>query len=319
MQGLAKAAHTVLMQCMGAKPGEILCIVYDEPKSAIAQAILDIAAKEGLEAVTVQMNVRSRDGEEPPAPVASAMANSDIVLCITSRSLSHTKARRDANLAGARIASLPGITEDMLIRTMQADYSEVARLGQAISKVLQGATSVHVESATGTNLHIPFEGRPIMYESGLLHSPGDFGNLPAGEVALAPLEGGTHGTLVIDGSMSGAGKLTEPLTVVIEDGLATSITGGTAAARLHSLLEPLGPDAYNIAELGIGTNPAAMITGAVLEDEKVLGTIHIALGNSISMGGNVDVPIHLDGIVRNPTVVTNTGTVILKDGVMQIS
>ncbi len=318
MQGLDAAARTVLMQCMGAKSGEALCIVYDPPKAAIARAIMDVASHEGLDTVSLQMSVGSRDGEEPPASVAAAMQNADIVLCVTSRSLSHTKARRDANAAGARIASLPGITEEMLVRTMQADYAAVAQLGQAIALALHGAARVHVKSAAGTDLHIPIKGRPVMQETGLLHNTGDFGNLPAGEVALVPLEGATHGTLIVDGSMSGAGKLEEPLTIKIEDGFAVSITGGAAATKLHQLLEPLGRDAYNIAELGIGTNPAAIITGKVLEDEKVLGTIHVALGNSLSMGGSVDVPIHLDGIVRNPTVVTDTGSTILKDGEMQI-
>jgi leucyl aminopeptidase (aminopeptidase T) len=74
------------------------------------------------------------------------------------------------------------------------------------------------------------------------------------------------------------------------------------AEQLIALLEPFGPDGRNVAEFGIGTNDRASLTGIILEDEKVMGTIHIAFGDNKSMGGSVGVASHLDGLITQPTV-----------------
>jgi leucyl aminopeptidase (aminopeptidase T) len=93
-------------------------------------------------------------------------------------------------------------------------------------------------------------------------------------------------------------------------GYATSTTGGSG--RLVALLEAWR-DARNVAEFGIGTNDRAMLTGVILEDEKVMGTIHIAFGDNKSMGGTVRVASHLDGLITRPTVWFDDRT-IMDDG-----
>jgi len=94
----------------------------------------------------------------------------------------------------------------------------------------------------------------------------------------------------------------EPIRILVKDGFATDITGGAEAKRLVELLEPHGKDGRNVAEFGVGTNDKAILTGLILEDEKVMGTIHIAFGDNKSMGGTVRVASHLDGLVKKPTV-----------------
>ena len=129
-----------------------------------------------------------------------------------------------------------------------------------------------------------------------------------------PVEGQTNGVFVVDGSFAAVGKIEEkPIRVKVEDGFATKIEGGKEAERLLAMLEFLGKPAFTIAELGIGTNDQAIITGAILEDEKVMGTVHIALGNNISMGGTCNVGIHLDGVILEPTV-TVDGVLIMESG-----
>jgi leucyl aminopeptidase (aminopeptidase T) len=49
-------------------------------------------------------------------------------------------------------------------------------------------------------------------------------------------------------------------------------------------------------------NDKAKITGNMLEDEKVMGTCHIALGNNAGFGGKVNVELHIDGLIKKPTV-----------------
>jgi aminopeptidase len=107
---------------------------------------------------------------------------------------------------------------------------------------------------------------------------------------------------VVDGSMAGVGLVRTPIRITIEDGYATTITGGEEADRLRALLDAHGREARTVAEFGIGTNDRARLTGVILEDEKVMGTIHIAFGDNKSMGGSVRVASHLDGLVTAPTV-----------------
>jgi leucyl aminopeptidase (aminopeptidase T) len=149
---------------------------------------------------------------------------------------------------------------------------------------------------------MPIKGRTAHASSGLFREKGLWGNLPTGEAYLAPIEGRSNGVVVVDGSMAGVGMMTAPIRIEVKDGYATDITGGDEAARLRALLEPHGKDAYTVAEFGIGTNDRAILTGLILEDEKVMGTIHIAFGDNKSMGGTVRVASHLDGLVKRPTV-----------------
>lgn len=314
MERLKVSLANLLIDCMKVQKGETLLTVYDESMETIASALMEAAFAQELEAVGLFMKKRTRSGEEPPAMVAAAMAQSQIAILVTSFSLSHTHARRRACAEGARIASLPGVTEEMLIRTMNVDYHNVAAMGEKIKKRLEGTKTLHITSPAGTDLILPLqEGREIFNDTGLLHRPGDFGNLPAGEVAYAPEEGKTEGVLVVDGAMSGLGVLKEPLKIIVKEGMAVEMQG-LGAEDLWNILEPAGEEAFSIAELGIGTNPAAVLSGQVLEDEKVMGTVHVALGNNSSMGGVVNVPVHLDGIILNPRVLLDDGQVLLADG-----
>ena len=128
---------------------------------------------------------------------------------------------------------------------------------------------------------------------------GAFGNLPCGEGFIAPLEGTAEGTLVVDGSIAGIGRVAEPVALTVRDGHLTEANGADGA-RLLELLTEHGPDGTNVAELGIGTNESAILTGNILEDEKILGTAHVAFGASAAIGGTVQVPVHLDCVVLRP-------------------
>ena len=133
----------------------------------------------------------------------------------------------------------------------------------------------------------------------MLTERGAFGNLPCGEGFIPPAGG--NGTLVIDGSLAGVGLADEPVELVVEGGHLTSARGGQGMAFMDLLTEH-GDDGTNLAELGIGTNEKAILTGNILEDEKILGTAHVAFGASAAIGGNVQVPVHLDCVVMKPTV-----------------
>ncbi|MEL7563352.1 MAG: aminopeptidase [Dehalobacterium sp.] len=312
---LTAAAETALIHCMGASSGERVLIVTDTKLHDLGFIFFQTAQRIGVEAMIMEMMPRLSSGEEPPLAVAAGMKEADVVLMVTEKSLSHTRARRGANEAGARIASLPGLTRDMMARALNADYAEISSLSKSISVFLTQGKSARLTTPAGTDLILGLEGREGHPDTGLYQKKGMFGNLPAGEAYIAPLEGTAQGVLVVDGSMAGIGRLKSPLTIYIEKGYAVDIKGGEEAALLNTLLEPHGKEGRNIAELGIGTNHQARLTGAVLEDEKILGTVHVALGDNHTIGGLVEAASHLDGVILSPTLEID-GHMILRDGKM---
>jgi aminopeptidase len=299
---LRSAALIAVRDCMGLQPGERALVVTDEPLRTIGYAVFEAARGLGNEALLVEMPPRTTNGEEPPPEVAALMTQFDVVLCPTSKSLTHTDSRRSASAKGARVATLPGVTETVMVRCMNADYDEIAARTFRICGLMRATKVVRVTAPAGTDITLPIEGREAHASSGLFRDRGLWGNLPTGESYLAPLEGLSNGVVVVDGSMASVGMVDEPIRIVVRDGYATDITGGESARRFVALLEPHGRDARTVAEFGIGTNDKAILTGVILEDEKVMGTIHIAFGDNKSMGGTVRVASHLDGLVRQPTV-----------------
>jgi aminopeptidase len=310
---LQSAALIAVRDCMGVKPGERVLVVTDAPLRTIGYACHGAARDLGNEVLLVDMAPRTTNGEEPPDEVAWLMGQVDVVLCPTLKSLTHTDARRAASARGVRVATLPGVTEEIMIRCMNADYEAIAERTFRICDRMRRTKTVYVKTAAGTDITMPIAGRDAHASSGLFRDRGLWGNLPTGESYLAPIEGQSHGVVVVDGSMAGVGMVDEPIRITVEGGYATEITGGESARNLVALLEPHGRDGRNVAEFGIGTNDKAILTGVILEDEKVMGTIHVALGDNKSMGGSVRVSSHLDGLVRKPNVWFDDRQV-MKDG-----
>lgn len=310
---LLAAARIAVKDCMDVRPGETVTIITDENKRNIGVALWQAAKELGAEAMLAEITPRSRNGEEPPAPIAALMAASSVVLCPTTKSVTHTEARRQACARGARIATLPGITEDMMIRCLSANYQAIAARSRKLSDELQRGDLVRVTSPAGTDITLRRGDRYPKPDTGLYHETGSSGNLPAGETFFAPIEGSAQGHIVFEAAVAGIGKLQQTIHIVVRDGMAVEITGGSEAEKLNELVDSVGPDGRNLAELGIGTNDQAQITGVILEDEKVMGTVHFALGDNKSMGGTVAVSSHLDGLILQPTVYVD-GRMIMEAG-----
>lgn len=293
----AKAA----VDCLGVGPTDSVLVVCNDEQRLIAASFV-AAAKPRAQTVTMlEFATLSRHGEEPPAEVAEAMAHADVVFAPTSFSLSQTQARIEATRRGVRIATLPTITEEIFARTLPVDYAELKRTGEWLAARLTAASTARITSAAGTEIVLRLEGRTGRSDDGNLQQQGMFGNLPAGEAYIAPLETMGDGTIVFDGSLPGHGRLASPVRITVEDGRAVDADGDVGEWLLETL-DSGGEHGRSLAELGIGTNPAAILTGNVLEDEKVIGTMHLAFGTSAGMGGVNVAGVHIDGIVLRPTV-----------------
>ena len=308
------AAEITTKICLGVKSNERFLIVTDTETSEIGKYLLDAGLRIGAEAMLIVMKPRTRHGEEPPEPVAEALTRVDVFVAPTKFSLSHTQARKHATEKGVRGATMPGITMDMFLTTLSADYEKIRNFNHHLKKMLEGGKTIRVTTDLGTDLTLSIEGRTVMSDDGLIHEKGSFGNLPAGEVFVAPVEGSANGVLVIDASVAGIGILEHPVEVFVENGFAVKIEGGIQAEKLQNMLSSVGmKEAFSIAELGFGTNPNASVIGNVLEDEKAFGTVHIAFGDNSTIGGVTKAGIHVDAILTKPTVSVD-GELILKNG-----
>jgi leucyl aminopeptidase (aminopeptidase T) len=310
MDDLERAVRAVVRECLGVKKGEEVLVICNPATQHLGELLRDEAADAGADAVIAVIAERPSHGAEPPRAVAEAMAAADAVLAPTVQSLSHTAARKRASEAGARCATLPGVTEEMLARVMSADTDGLRRKGHAVAAALDRASEARITDANGTDLVLDLSGRSAIPDAGELTEPRAFGNLPCGEGFISPVGG--NGTLVVDGSMAGIGLVDEAVELVVEGGHLTSARGGQGMVFMELLTEH-GDEATNVAELGIGTNEKAKLTGEILEDEKIAGTCHVAFGASAGIGGTVQVPVHLDCIVMRPTVELD-GEAIVREG-----
>ena len=229
----------------------------------------------------------------------------------------------------------PSTTVESFIRTVPVDYAELRRRCAAVKNILDRAVSARVTAPGGTDISIGLRGREAKSDDGDFSRPGSGGNLPAGETFISPENGTATGRICFDGSISvneGDIIIRTPIECTVNDGFVTGVQGGEEAARLLRTIEaaeqnarafenagklPQGSgeiyarNARNIGELGIGLNPAARITGKMLEDEKAFRTCHFAIG----MNYDEDAPclIHLDGLVQNPTI-----TAFFEDGSAEV-
>jgi len=302
-EAVATAAETAVEQCLAVEAGETCVVVTDDRRDPIGEALYEAALEATEEAVVVRYPPGPQHGAEPPAPVAAALAEADAFLAPTTKSLSHTRARSDATDDGARGATLPGITEEVLTSGLDADYETIAAECADMLDAVAGADEIRVTSPQGTDVTFELGDRPWNDDTGLVHEPGSFSNLPAGEVFISPES--ADGIYVVDGTIRPHGRLAEGQTVTFEvaDGHVTGVDDDAIRGELEEAAAEAGDDAYNLAELGIGTNVGVTdLVGSVLLDEKAGGTVHIAVGDDAGIGGDTEAPIHMDGILREPTV-----------------
>ena len=204
---------------------------------------------------------------------------------------------------------------------MHVDWQALARRTRALEKIVNTAEYIEISTPNGTQYRLCKQGRKALSDTGILTKKGSFGNLPAGEVFLAPLEGTAEGKMVLQWAPTR--ELSAPVTLTVSNGIVVDIRGSDPFVEVLKLKLGERDENRNIAELGIGTNPMAKRPDNILESEKILGTVHIALGDNSSFGGRVKTPFHQDFVFFKPTVTLITAAgervKILDGGVPQFS
>lgn len=297
-EDMLQVARQVLQDNLGLRAGEQLLVIEDETTLKIGEALFAAGAQLGARALLLRIQPLGRSGAEPPEAVARAMGAADVVIAATAHSLTHTQAKKAACAAGVRVATMPGITEEMFFAgPITADYNRVAALTRRIADLLSSAEEATLEK-DGQRLRLSLRGRKGIASTGVYRERGASGNLPSGEAYIAPVEGSAEGVVIVDGSFAGLGRPAAPLKLTFTRGVLTAVEGPDGGRLLNLLGDD--PQARNLAELGIGTNDKARITGVILEDEKAYGTVHVALGSNDTFGGRVAAGIHVDGVIKAP-------------------
>jgi leucyl aminopeptidase (aminopeptidase T) len=314
---LQRCARVALEKCVDLHSGERVLVVTDTMRDqSVAHALIGEALAAGSEGVLIVIPTRRSTPQEPPAAVTAAMQATDIAFLYTTYSLSHSNARVQAQKAGARIISMPGVTEDGFLRTLSIDIEALASLTNKLSARVTRAKSARILTPSGTDVSLDL-GHPVTVIDGICRKPGDLDFFPPGLFLSVPREGGVSGRAIVDGAITQIGRLSSPVAMTFEEGRLARIEGGGEATRLEKLLASLeDKNAYRFAAWGIGTNPGAALVGEdpSFEGERVFGYCHVSTGSNATFpGGTVRAKIHLDGIISNPTIYLD-GEVILKEG-----
>jgi aminopeptidase len=311
-EALERAANAC-MDCFGVGTHDRVLIISNPPHRRVATALLDAARGRTAAVRHLEYATLARHGEEPPNTVAHALREATVVLAPTVYSISHTRARIEATARGVRVAGMSSLPEAAFASALPIDYEFLERSTAAVAHALTAARSCRLTTHAGTDLTLQMGGRTAREDNGNLREPGSFGNLPAGEAYIAPIETEGEGTIVVDGSLAGYGLLREPLRLHVHNGRIIHATGEAAEWMLTTLDAGRRGNGRTIAELGIGVNPGAKVTGTVIVDEKARGTVHVAFGTNVSFGGVNDASVHVDAVLLKPTVYLD-GVAFIQDG-----
>jgi aminopeptidase len=286
-------------------------------RTVLGKTVVDRLEEEGL-LVRLLAKQGSADDLKRAEEIVLAEPHqtADIVVALSNNSTSHTRFRSLVNSTGGRFASLPNFDPEMFFTSMMVDWQALAERTRRLAEEVNKAKEVLVECPNGTKMSFGKKGRTAAGDDGLLTSPGSFGNLPAGEVYLAPLEGTSTGIMVLE--FAPTRRLESPLRLVVENGNVVEMLGDDPYRRKLEQKFAESAANRNIAELGIGTNDRATRPDNILEAEKILGTIHIALGDNSGFGGIVSTPFHEDFVFYRPTLTAvhadGTRTILLREG-----
>ena len=313
MKQLEKAIHKTLYDCLRIRQKESLIILIDEFTQELGQKFFITALSAKTNAVLLEIGHLSNRNPEPSTTIQKLARQVSAVLVLTSYPLLHSKFKNNICHNGGKILFLNNINEDSFIRTVNIDFKILENKSRRISDLLSICKQVQLKTNSGTDLTFRISRHKGSAHVCRVKDPGDFSFLPAGEASVTPDRASSKGVIVVDGSIPGIGIIENPIEICVKDGSGYKLSGKEEAEKLRKILKPYGKPSRNIAEFGIGTNPNAIITGESIEDEKALGTAHIALGNPNFEGGSLKGNLHVDLILKKPTV-TLDGHLILKNG-----
>ena len=327
----SNAAHLekIFTKCLNANKEDILIIgdtgIDDNKIASVIAGSYYIAARNlNLNAHLILQEAKFR-GDKADKDVIDAFYdlkhNNILILCLSKKLGSikelgnsfrvYAKENNHRFISATSLGNLPMEKFQNVMDSINIDYIQLQEKARKIQEQLDNGNEVHITTEAGTNLYINIKGKKAICNAGDYKMLATGGNLPAGEVYIAPKWKNVHGTVVIDGSSAtrkGTQLIKNPIKLIIEKDEVVDIQGGEEAEKLQETLDWAWKKAKHpwgvkrIGELGIGINPKANIIGSTMIDEKTLGTAHIAIGSNYWFGGTIYAIIHLDQVFKNPKI-----------------
>ncbi len=317
-----KAINHLLFHCGCLQLTDRLLILCDSQTHDLANAFYKVAMESGVDVVLLKIPLLSNHGDEPPDVALDAMQTASLIISLCYYSLAHSKARIDAGLAGARFLSLPlyewRLLEDASLHVnFKSQYSVVKKVTDAFT----AGQTVHVTTKSGTDIHLDISGRVGNCCPGFVEHPGDLGSPPDIESNVSPIEDGSNGIVVVDGSITHPkiGLLKSKVILNVNQGRIIEFSGKDPLiiAELEKMFAPNDSLRRVLAECGVGLNPEAKLTGMMLTDEGVLGCVHFGFGSNHTVGGKNKVDFHLDFVFQRASLAVD-GKYLLKEGVLEV-
>jgi leucyl aminopeptidase (aminopeptidase T) len=261
---------------------------------------------------------------EPPPPVAGAIRNADVWIEFAVAYILHTEAYKEALKSGVRYICLTGMDALMMVQTIErVRYGKLLEMGSLLCEIVQKADKVEITAPAGTDLVAFNQGRRTRQSGKLADTKGEPIML-GGQISWCPVEETINGRIVFDGALwppAELGKLYEPVTLDVKNGVVTAIRGGSEAKIFERWMAGFNdPNMYRIAHYSLGFNPGVIRpTGRIVEDERIFGCIELGIGSQGAqiMGKTWSAASHTDGVILNPTILLD-GAVMEKNGVYQI-
>ncbi len=285
-----------------------MLILTDTYNAAIAEAFKKAGVEKGCSVDLYQLDENRRPLQEIPAELEKLLPGRTIVLNIIKSFPEEISFRikwihKVEGTRLVRMGHMPGITEEIMLNSVNVDFDGMKKTADKLIEKLTNAVQLHITTDAGTNVLLGISGRKFIGDVEV--NPGKMCNIPCGEIYCAPIETEANGVIVFDASIGDIGLLKQPLKVYVTDGKITMFESDDKELEKRiAELTDVDDEARVIGELGIGINPGASITGNMLEDEKSLGTSHIAFGNNAGFvgGGKNNSKIHRDYLFYNPTI-----------------
>jgi leucyl aminopeptidase (aminopeptidase T) len=270
----------------------------------IAEAVLiaGINAKANAQLLVIPRIARSDKREFNPS-TAGAIMGADVIVGVCETMFIRRAATREAAKKGTRATgTVPRGREDWVLEgLLEVDFPRMIEIGEKICELWEKTQVCRVTSALGTDISFRLKGRPCDPCDGRAIRPGQLGYFPGGTPSIAPIEETINGTIVVDGTITGCGQVSAPVTARLEKGVVTSIEGGADADAWRSLLESTGePKAFHLCHFNVGINPRAEIP-----TEHAWGIVDFGFGHQdASYKGTIgqDVKMHTDVTLRSATI-----------------
>lgn len=309
----------IIFQCCDYKKGESILILYDKNTENLIHFFSDFFILKKIKYEFILVNNVRNHAQEPKSSYLVQAVNYNIVISLIKFSIAHTEFRKKLTKKHIKFLSLPYYSKSVLKdKSLNVDFKKQTFRAKSLSKILSKCSNISVYTKKGTNFFYSKKSKTVnvcpgwCYKKNIIASPPDI------EVNIPLIGYKSYGRLVVDGSITcdEFGKLNDPISINIEDGKISSITGKNSN-KLKNIFKKHKINRVMPAELGIGLNPKAKICGNMLIDEGSEGSIHIGFGSNSTIGGDKKIPFHLDHVIRRPTLYCDN-MIVIKDGKIKI-